>query len=128
MTIRSTRVRQLPKSDDSGTRAARVAELSRQTRTCVPISEVEDRDTVSVAGTIRSITRSAHGANPTFDCVVADSTGEVRVRFLGVREISGLLPGRPVAVHGKFGLLGGEMVTLSPAYTLLRGRPFTAIR
>ena len=128
MTIRSTRVRQLPKSDDSGTRAARVAELSRQTRTCVPISEVEDRDTVSVAGTIRSITRSAHGANPTFDCVVADSTGEVRVRFLGVREISGLLPGRPVAVHGKFCLWGGEMVTLSPAYTLLSGRPFTAIR
>lgn len=128
MTIRSTRVRQLPKSADGETRAARVAELSRQTRTCVPISEVEDRDTASVAGTIRSITRSARGANPTFDCVVADSTGEVRVRFLGVREISGLLPGRPVAVHGKFCLLGGEMVTLSPAYTLLSGRPFTAIR
>lgn len=89
----------------------------------MPISEVEDRDTASVAGTIRSITRSAHGANPTFDCVVADDTGEVRVRFLGVREISGLLPGRPVAVHGKFCLLSGEMVTLSPAYTLLRGRP-----
>ncbi|OFL64431.1 hypothetical protein HMPREF2757_00480 [Brevibacterium sp. HMSC063G07] len=105
-----------------------MAELSRLTRTCVPISEIADRDTASVAGTIRSITRSAHGANPTFDCIVSDDTGEVRVRFLGVREVSGLLPGRPVAVHGKFCLLGGEMVTLSPAYTLLRRVPLSAVR
>lgn len=96
------------------------------TGACVPISDVADRDTASVAGTIKSITRSPHGANRSFDCVIADRTGEVRARFLGVREVSGLLPGRPVAVHGKFCLREGELVTLSPAYTLLRGRPQTA--
>ena len=103
--------------------AAAEADLQLASRVpgATPLAEVAPRVVCTVAGVIRSVTRSTMEDAPRLDITVTDGTGQAAAQFFGRREISGMSPGRVVVLHGRFCRQDNELMAHNPGYELLGG-------
>lgn len=85
----------------------------------IPIAEAPDRDLVTVAGTLRTVTLRPRGGVPALEAELYDGTGTLTVLWLGRRRISGIYPGRALRVTGRIGVHGGMRTLYNPRYDLL---------
>jgi RecG-like helicase len=76
------------------------------------------REPVKIAGVIRRMTVFPMADNESLEAVVSDGTGEVIVRFMGRRAISGLTLGTRVVVEGVLGERRGHVQMMNPRLEL----------
>jgi len=99
--------------EDDGPRFTQVAGVT-------PISEIQHRQRVRVAGRIRSVRIQPWSGVPALECTLTDaSTGELMVVFLGRREVPGIRTGTQMIVEGMVGERRGRLAILNPQYELL---------
>lgn len=117
---RSARTGPTPGPPSSGPHSAQTAPVTTALREdCDPISAARSRHRVRVAGTIRSTRVQPQGGVSTFECVIADGTGNMSVVFLGRRQLAGLETGRRMIAEGMVSNHLGRLAILNPTYELL---------
>ena len=84
-----------------------------------PIGALADREKARVTGIIKSIAIGPRGPGAVFEVELADGTGQLRVIWLGQRQILGLEPGRQLVWEGMVAFEGGEAVMRDQHYELL---------
>jgi hypothetical protein len=82
------------------------------------IRNCSDREMVTVAGTLRTVTFSPRGGVPALEGELYDGTGTVTVIWLGRRRIAGIQPGVELIVSGRIGVVDGDRVIFNPRYEL----------
>lgn len=82
------------------------------------IQNCSDREMVTVAGTLRTVTFSPRGGVPALEGELYDGTGTVTVIWLGRRKIAGIQPGVELIVSGRVGLFDGARMIFNPRYEL----------
>ncbi|MDR1634928.1 MAG: OB-fold nucleic acid binding domain-containing protein [Bifidobacteriaceae bacterium] len=82
------------------------------------IGSVGERETARVAGVIRSIAIGPRGPGAMFEAELTDGTGDLKVIWLGQRQILGLEPGRQLICHGLVAREGAVRVMRDPYYEL----------
>jgi hypothetical protein len=85
----------------------------------VPITQLQHRQRVTVAGRIKQVRVQPRAGIATLQATLADGTGEVQIVFLGRRHIAGIVPGACLAVTGMVGEHTGRLEILNPDYNLL---------
>lgn len=83
------------------------------------IAEAPLRTPVRLAGEVRIVTVRTDTSSPDFEALISDGTGEVRLRWLGVDSIRGVIPGTRVVVEGTLGEEDGQRLMIDPSYELL---------
>lgn len=78
-----------------------------------------DRDLVTVAGTLRTVTLRPRGGVPALEAELYDGTGSITLLWLGRRRIAGIHPGRALRVTGRIGVHAGVRTLYNPRYDLL---------
>lgn len=96
-------------------------ELRRQTQSkgATAVERCGERQRVTVAGTVRSLTLRPRAGTPTLEVEVYDGTGTVTLIWLGRRELAGMSPGRQLRATGCLTSSGGRRVIFNPRYELL---------
>lgn len=84
-----------------------------------PCAEAPDRDLVTVAGTLRTVTLRPRGGVPALEAELYDGTGSITLLWLGRRRIAGIHPGRALRVSGRIGVHAGVRTLYNPRYDLL---------
>jgi hypothetical protein len=84
-----------------------------------PISVLQPRQRVRVAGRVRSLTVQPWGDVPTLQVQLTDDKGKLVVAFLGRRQIAGLIPGSRILVDGTVTQRRGVLVMINPDYEFL---------
>ncbi|MDR2348900.1 MAG: OB-fold nucleic acid binding domain-containing protein [Bifidobacteriaceae bacterium] len=84
-----------------------------------PIGATADRELARVAGVIRSIAIGPRGPAAVFEVELVDSTGCLRLIWLGQRQILGLDPGRSLICEGRVAFEAGQRVMRNPRYELV---------
>jgi hypothetical protein len=82
------------------------------------IKNCQDRELVTVAGTLRTVTYSPRGGVPALEGELYDGSGTVTVIWLGRRKIAGIQPGVELIVSGRIGVVDGDRVIFNPRYEL----------
>lgn len=85
----------------------------------VPIRTCEDRQQVSLTGTISSVTLSPRAGHPALEVELRDGSGAVTLVWLGRRQIPGIDPGRTVKISGRISCHEGRRMVYNPRYELL---------
>ncbi len=85
---------------------------------CCPIAEAQDRQYVSLHGTLRTVTLRPRGGVPALEAELYDGTGLITLIWLGRRRIAGIEPGRNLSVEGRLGVHEGTRVMFNPRYEL----------
>jgi len=85
---------------------------------CTPIASCEDREQVSVTGTLRAVTLRPRAGVPALEAELFDGTDSLDVVWLGRRSIAGIEPGRKLIAHGRIGHARGRRVLYNPRYEL----------
>lgn len=85
---------------------------------CTAIHDAPDRETVTVQGTLRTVTLRPRGGVPALEAELYDGTGTLTLLWLGRRRIAGIHPGRAIRVTGRIGEHGGTRVLYNPRYDL----------
>ncbi len=83
------------------------------------VSDCLDRDSVCVAGTIRSVTLKSLAGAPSLEAEVYDGSGSVVAVFLGRRRIPGIEAGRSVVLHGRLTMQDHRRTIFNPRYELI---------
>jgi hypothetical protein len=83
------------------------------------VSACQDRDSVCVAGTIRSVTLKSLAGAPSLEAEVYDGSGSVVAVFLGRRRIPGIEAGRSVVLHGRLTMQDHRRTIFNPRYELI---------
>jgi hypothetical protein len=83
-----------------------------------PVVRCGDRQQVSVAGTIRSVTLRPRAGVPALDAELYDGSATVSLIWLGRRTIAGIEPGRTVVAHGRITMTEGHRTIFNPRYEL----------
>ena len=83
------------------------------------IGAAPDREKVRLRGTLRTVTLRPRGGVPALEAELADGTGVLTIVWLGRRQISGIVPGRSIAVQGRIGVHDGDRILYNPRYELL---------
>ncbi|MFL6163432.1 MAG: amino acid permease [Jatrophihabitantaceae bacterium] len=83
-----------------------------------PIGSLSWRQQVSVQGRITTV-RIGTTAGKALEAQVFDSTGGIRLLFLGRTAIPGIEPGRQVRASGRVGEYKGHLALANPRYELL---------
>jgi hypothetical protein len=86
-----------------------------------PIAQCNDRESVCILGTLRTVTFRPRAGVPALQAELWDGTGSVTVVWLGRRTIPGIDPGRAIKVRGRITVLGGQRVIYNPIYELRPG-------
>lgn len=96
-------------------------ELQRQVREegAVPIRTCEDRQQVSLTGTVSTVTITPRGGHPALEVELRDGSGAVTLVWLGRRQIPGIDPGRTIKVWGRISCHEGRRQLYNPRYELL---------
>jgi len=96
-------------------------ELQRHVREegAVPIQTCEDRQQVSLTGTISTVTLSPRAGHPALEVELRDGSGSVTLVWLGRRQIPGIDPGRTIKVWGRISCHEGRRILYNPRYELL---------
>ncbi len=82
------------------------------------IARCADREQVSVAGTIRSVTLRPRAGVPALDAELYDGSASVSLIWLGRRTIAGIEPGRTLIAHGRITTAEGRRTIFNPRYEL----------
>ncbi|CAM3208046.1 OB-fold nucleic acid binding domain-containing protein [Nocardioides dubius] len=85
----------------------------------VSVAEAPDREQVTLAGTLRSVTLRPRGGVPALEAELYDGTGVVTLVWLGRRRIAGVAAGRSISVRGRIGVQENVRVIYNPRYELL---------
>jgi hypothetical protein len=85
-----------------------------------PIAELRYRQSVKVAGRIRSVRVQAASDAPALECTLTDASGgEVMIVFMGRKDVPGIRTGTQLVLSGMVGERRGHLAILNPAYELL---------
>ncbi len=87
----------------------------------IPISEVEWRHRVRVAGRVKSVRVQPRAGTSNLECVLTDDTGRLLLVFQGRRRIPGIQPGARLVVEGMVGDWARRQAILNPDYELIAG-------
>ncbi|HEY5821990.1 MAG TPA: OB-fold nucleic acid binding domain-containing protein [Propionibacteriaceae bacterium] len=85
----------------------------------VPIRTCEDRQQVSLTGSISTVTITPRGGHPALEVELRDGSGAVTLVWLGRRQIPGIDPGRTVKIWGRISCHEGRRLVYNPRYELL---------
>ena len=85
----------------------------------VPIKTCEDRQVVSLTGTVATVTINPRGGHPALEVELRDGSGAVTLVWLGRRQIAGIDPGRSIKISGRISCHEGKRVIYNPRYELL---------
>jgi RecG-like helicase len=85
----------------------------------VPIRTCEDRQVVSLTGTVSTVTIQPRAGYPSLEVELRDGSGAVTLVWLGRRQIAGIDPGRSIKVSGRISCHEGRRVMYNPRYDLL---------
>jgi RecG-like helicase len=85
----------------------------------VPIRNCEDRQVVSLTGTVSTVTIHPRGGYPALEVELRDGSGAVTLVWLGRRQIPGIDPGRSIKIAGRISCRDGKRVLYNPHYELL---------
>ena len=83
-----------------------------------PMTEIVPRTQVRVGGEVRSVRLVPRAGAPSLEVAITDGRATTTAVFLGRHKISGIVPGRHIAVEGVAGKLGGRVLMFNPVYTL----------
>lgn len=83
-----------------------------------PVARCHDRERVSVAGTLRTVTLRPLGGVPTLEAELFDGTGSVALVWLGRHRIPGIEPGRDVVARGRLSVAEGRRLLYNPEYEI----------
>ncbi|MGH8868478.1 MAG: OB-fold nucleic acid binding domain-containing protein [Actinomycetes bacterium] len=87
-----------------------------------PVADCGDRDRVEVSGFLRTVTLRPRAGVPALEAELFDGSGSVTLVWLGRRQITGIEPGRTLAVEGLVTLdATGRRLIFNPKYTLRPG-------
>jgi hypothetical protein len=84
-----------------------------------PVAKCQNRCTVTVLGTIRSLTLRPRAGTPSLEVELYDGSGTVTLVWLGRREIAGLTPGRQLRATGRITACDRRRVIFNPRYELV---------
>ncbi|MEZ0089582.1 OB-fold nucleic acid binding domain-containing protein [Streptacidiphilus sp. EB129] len=85
---------------------------------CTPIAACQDRQEVTVTGTLRAVTLRPRAGVPALEAELFDGTDALDVVWLGRRAIAGIEPGRRLVAHGRVSHARGRRVLFNPRYEL----------
>ena len=85
---------------------------------CTPIASCQDRQEVSVTGTLRAVTLRPRAGVPALEAELFDGSDSLDVVWLGRRSITGIEPGRKLVAHGRISHQRGRRVLFNPRYEL----------
>ncbi len=85
----------------------------------ISIAEAPDRTPVELHGTIRTVTLRPRGGVPALEAELYDGSGALTLVWLGRRRITGINPGRAIAVGGRIGVHDKVRIMYNPRYQLL---------
>ncbi|MQS12265.1 OB-fold nucleic acid binding domain-containing protein [Streptomyces kaniharaensis] len=85
---------------------------------CTPIAGCADRDLVTVAGTLRTVTLRPRAGVPALEAELFDGTEPLDMVWLGRRSIAGIEPGRRLVASGRISQARGRRVLFNPRYEL----------
>ena len=91
-----------------------------QNEGAVPIRTCEDRQQVSLTGTISTVTITPRAGHPALEVELRDGSGAVTLVWLGRRQIPGIDPGRTIKIWGRISCHEGRRVLYNPKYELLQ--------
>jgi RecJ-like exonuclease len=96
-------------------------ELQRNVRQegAVPIRTCEDRQQVSLTGSISTVTITPRAGHPALEVELRDGSGAVTLVWLGRRQIPGIDPGRTLKIWGRISCHEGKRLIYNPRYELL---------
>jgi RecG-like helicase len=86
----------------------------------VPIQSCEDRQQVSLTGTVSTITIAPRAGHPALEVQLRDGSGSVTLVWLGRRQIPGIDPGRTLKVWGRISCHDGKRLLYNPRYELMQ--------
>lgn len=89
----------------------------------VPIRNCEDRQLVSLTGTIATVTINPRAGHPALEVELRDGSGGVTLVWLGRRRIAGIDPGRTIKVAGRISCHDGRRLMYNPRYELVSAHP-----
>ena len=84
-----------------------------------PISELVQRQRVSVAGTLRTVTLRPRAGVPALVAELYDGSGSISLIWLGRRQIPGIEAGRALVCYGRVTTDHDRNVIFNPRYELL---------
>lgn len=95
-------------------------ELQQETAAvgCTPIRQCQDREVVTVTGTLRAVTLRPRAGVPALEAQLFDGSAALDVVWLGRRSIAGIEPGRKIIASGRVALNRGRPVLFNPKYEL----------
>lgn len=85
----------------------------------VPIRTCEDRQQVSLTGTISTVTINPRDGHPALEVQLRDGSGAVTLVWLGRRQIAGIEAGRTIKIWGRISCHEGRRLLYNPRYELL---------
>ncbi|MEV6212737.1 OB-fold nucleic acid binding domain-containing protein [Kitasatospora sp. NPDC051914] len=85
---------------------------------CTPIASCGDREVVTVAGTLRTVTLRPRAGVPALEAELFDGSDALDVVWLGRRSIVGIEPGRRLIASGRISHARGRRVLFNPRYEL----------
>jgi hypothetical protein len=83
------------------------------------VSACRERESVCVAGTIRSVTLKSLAGAPSLEAEVYDGSGSVVAVFLGRRRIPGIEAGRTIVLRGRLTSQDRRPTIFNPRYELI---------
>lgn len=96
-------------------------DLQRQVREegATPIQACEDRQQVSLTGSVSTVTIAPRRAHCALEAELRDGSGVVTLVWLGRRQIPGIEAGRTLKVWGRISCHDGRRQMYNPRYELL---------
>lgn len=85
----------------------------------VPVQSCRDRQLVVLSGTITCVTRNPRGGSRWLEADLDDGSGQVRLVFMGRREIPGIAAGTVLRVRGRVSCAGTGRTVYNPRYEIL---------
>ncbi|MFC9117064.1 OB-fold nucleic acid binding domain-containing protein [Streptomyces sp. NPDC052492] len=85
---------------------------------CTRIGDCQDRQVVTVTGTLRTVTQRPRAGVPALEAELFDGTAALDVVWLGRRSIVGIEPGRKLIASGRIAMSRGRRVLFNPKYEL----------
>ncbi len=83
-----------------------------------PIASCRGGELTTVAGVLRSVTLRPRNTVPAVEAVLYDGSGQVRLVWLGRRQIAGISPGRSLSVTGRITCNETDPTIFNPRYEL----------
>jgi hypothetical protein len=83
-----------------------------------PISLCTGGQVSTIAGVLRSVTLRPRNTVPAVEAMLYDGSGQVRLVWLGRRQIPGVTPGRAVVVTGRVTCNETDPTIFNPRYEL----------